>query len=715
MKERVQRLAHFIPCACLMLVCCMMNVACSESSLTDDTEFQLYYTDVTDIGPSMNMTLNAPTYIGKQPSEFTITEVKLNDAVVSNESFNIQPETGAITIENTNNLAIGIYSLSVACTAGGKRYTFGDIVHINMMRPVPQGITAEPNKITITYKDLMEKTPANLPSSQITTDGNHIHIHKYAIANIRHEGEQVTNDGLFDVSAQGLVTFGSKHTDLKPGKYIIDMKLTTAIVDANSQEGIFANAIEVDITSEPLSLNYTPDNSKVEVGATDEMKSAVPVMIGSREQLKYQIAGTTPANVPVKIDPATGELSLGRHSLAVNTECHINVTVSNQYGSKTFENVYTYTVVPLIRPITKLAYADKVEFIEGAAGMAQVKEVDGDERYFEFANLPESLKGQLKIDSRTGDISVEKGHSIAKGIYNIVVKVSNAKGFKEAGIVLNVIENVNLFTFVNWGNNLDLSPAKNYASQYRITSQRNLVMKVVDSDIKKGAKVIYAIDKDNSSSTATIDENTGEITFTDWKDGKVLMVMIETITGKGTSAEVRVKTPVFVHCSSAVKGVTVNYTPFVFQVNPQKGGLSKAPELTGANTSTFLMDYRRNFNYYNIGGPASHVTGQLKTGVTNAFIYKMWQNYYGDAAVNTGARKPVSYYDNLTSLSSALCYVDATNNCAVKVNPNKWMADGDFANGVFIGQMTFTQDGKPASVASGAQIFPLAIWFSTDF
>lgn len=84
------------------------------------------------------------------------------------------------------------------------------------------------------------------------------------------------------------------------------------------------------------------------------------------------------------------------------------------------------------------------------------------------------------------------------------------------------------------------------------------------------------------------------------------MILVKATTGKGTAGEITIKTPVFIHCSGAVAGVTVNYTPFVFQVNPRTGGSSVAPTITGTDLSTFIADYRRTFNYYNINGPAEH-------------------------------------------------------------------------------------------------------------
>lgn len=717
MKEKMKLYSHMrlIASGLLCLLFSFVGVSCSDDT-TDDTAFQLFYSDVTDIGPSMNMRLYEPTYIGPKPSDFSIIGVKLDDNKVEAASFDIEPETGAILIENTSELAIGTYSLSVACKAGGKNYSFQDIVRINMMRTVPDGILASPDKIEVSYEDVQNKSETELPSSQITTDGEHIHINKYVIANVKYEGELIPNEELFTVSSKGVVTFGSKRTDLKPGKYVLDMKLTTAVVDEESEEGLFANAIEFNITSKPLSLTFDPDRSKAEFNAPEAVKSVVPEMVGSREDLKYEIIQITPADAPITIDPATGELSLGTNSLSIGTECKVSVKVTNRYGTSNFDNAYTFEIVPLIHPITKFAYPTSVELIEATAMSQKVETIDGDEVTYSFKDLPANLEDELTINPQTGEISTEKGNRIPHGKYTINVVAENTKGSKTATFSLNVVENKYLFTYVHWGNNLNLTPARNYASQYRITQEGTLTMKVSESDIKDGVEALYSIDTNNSSvSEVTIDEKTGEITFNKWQAGKAFVIMVTTTTGKGTSAEVTVKTPVFVHCSAPVKGVTVDYTPFVFQVNPRTGGTSVAPTVTGAEPDKLLMDYRRNFWYYNIGGPDSHESGQLNKGNTSTFIYKMWQNYYGEAAVNASARKPVSYYDNKASLNNALCYVNATKGCAVTVNPGKWQMDQEYANGVFIGQITFTSDGNEKNVASGGQIFPVVIWFNTDF
>ncbi|MEG2514536.1 MAG: DUF4958 family protein, partial [Bacteroidaceae bacterium] len=59
------------------------------------------------------------------------------------------------------------------------------------------------------------------------------------------------------------------------------------------------------------------------------------------------------------------------------------------------------------------------------------------------------------------------------------------------------------------------------------------------------------------------------------------MIMVEATTGKGTVAEFTLSIPIFFHFAAPIEdaklnstGVTINYTPFVFQVNPQTGGKS---------------------------------------------------------------------------------------------------------------------------------------------
>ena len=100
-------------------------VSCDKTETTDSTGFILYYLGITDIGPSMSYTLKAPAYKGSTPYDFTITKVTLNEESFSNnDNFVINTETGEITIQNTDAMASGLYSISVGCYSNGKFFDF---------------------------------------------------------------------------------------------------------------------------------------------------------------------------------------------------------------------------------------------------------------------------------------------------------------------------------------------------------------------------------------------------------------------------------------------------------------------------------------------------------------------------------------------------------------------------------------------------------------
>lgn len=697
----------------------LLNVSCTDSETTDDTEFALYYAGVTDIGPSMNFTLDAPTYKGAAPSDFTITGVKLDGSSVETSCFTVDAATGAIHIENSSSLAVGTYTLDVACNSGGSHYSFSDIVTINMMKPVPDGITVEPNQLTVDYADVIGGG-ASLPTAQVTTDGNHISIKKYLIANVRKDEALVKDNDFFKISNAGLISIVPGKTNIEPGVYVLDLKLTTAVAGEDSEEGIFTNAVTINVTSKPLGLTYTPAQNSVEVNATEAVTSSVPELFGSPEELTYKLKSVTPANAPVSVDSKTGTVTMaGNHRLAVNTVVKVSVTATNKYGSADFDDVYTFNIVPFISPITKFAYGDKADVIQGVAFSNKVVEMDGAEVQYSFVDKDAKL-ADLKINPSTGEVYADKGNSIPLGTYTVKVLAKNTKGQKEASFKLEIVKNKYYFTYVHWGNNLGLTPARNYASQYR-TTESGFKISVKESDIPSGVEAQYSIaSKSDSRLTVEIDSKTGNLKILGYNgvNAKVYMIIVNVVTGKGTAGETSMKVPVFVNYSAPVNGVTITYTPFVFQVNPQKGGTSVAPKVEGADAGKLQMDYRRSFSYTNLNGPASHISGNLNETSTNTFIYSMWKSYYGDGPVKAGEKNPMSYYKNESGLASALGYVNATKGCAVTINPGKWQDEAGYANGVFMGQMTFVTTGNATNEeinASKNTIFPIAIWFDTKF
>ena len=342
----------------------------------------------------------------------------------------------------------------------------------------------------------------------------------------------------------------------------------------------------------------------------------------------------------------------------------------------------------------------------------------GDEVTFSLGDVPAGVQGQISIDPVTGDVSAAKGHSIPMGVYDIPVKASNLKGEAETTLKLTVNENPYYFTTITYGNNLGLTPVENYANQFYFAAAADFTELTPTTDAKPGTKLSWSIKIKHQCSGTLIDSETGAITPKGFKSGNGGLVLVTATAGEGEVGETSITVPVFFSFHVPVSGVTVRYKPFVMQVNPRRGGTSVVPEITGVpNLSSFLLDYRRTFNYYNIGGPASHKDG-TPAASTDTFLYQMWKAYYnsiGSATVGTGSKDPISYYVNTARLGSALAYVEPATKSVV-VNANKWIDTNNVAaNGAFIAQMTFVTDGNSGGINSGSQIFPIWIWFDEKF
>ncbi|MDH6308907.1 hypothetical protein M2451_001635 [Dysgonomonas sp. PFB1-18] len=685
-------------------------VACDDTETTDETDFALYYTGMTDIGPSMTGVISTPSYIGGKPSGFEIFKVTLDGESYSSSSFVINEDEGAITISETGGMPVGLYKLSIRCYSNGKMYEFTDIIEINMMKPVPDGITVEPNKLTVDYADVIDvNSTVELPTAQVTTDGNHVSIKKYEIA-------KSDFSKYFAISSSGEISIVRGDATLVPGIYILSLKLTTG---ANGEdEGIFENAIEVNVTSRPLELIYTPAIGKIEeetaLSGKTTFTSNIPTFKGSLEGLTYAIKNITPSTNKILINAENGVLSVNEsHGLKAGTKYIIDINVKNIYSTEgiDFETAFELEVVEFIEPIQNFKY-DNIEAVQAVAFEQSLSsDFKGDEVRFEFVDLPTALQGKVSLDHE-GKVSALKGNSIPLGSYTIKVKATNPKSDPEqpdiATFTLVVKENPNYFTYVHYGNNLGLTPTKNFANQYRITDNVSITSDQPVSDAK--VSLSYELTNLHQTSGSSINSGTGIITFATNKNRQCGIIMVTATAGKGTPEEFSVQTPVFVDYSILVKDVRIEYNPFVFQVNPTKGGRSVAPSVTGvSNMANFTMDYRRTFNYFNFFG--SHVSGVPAAG---SFAGSVWETYFEitKTNLNYGSRNPMSYYANSTNLETTAAYVDP-NTREIVVNPNKWVQDGEPANGAMTGQITFGTDGKDPQ--SGSQVFPIILWFDKNF
>ena len=346
--------------------------------------------------------------------------------------------------------------------------------------------------------------------------------------------------------------------------------------------------------------------------------------------------------------------------MPIDASYTLDLTVKNSFGSTDFDGAYTLSVIEFIAPIEsdKFGYEDAVAIQGGEFKVSKKAGFVGDEVTFSLGDVPAGVQGQISIDPVTGDVSAAKGHSIPMGVYDIPVKASNLKGEAETTLKLTVNENPYYFTTITYGNNLGLTPVENYANQFYFAAAADFTELTPTTDAKPGTKLSWSIKIKHQCSGTLIDSETGAITPKGFKSGNGGLVLVTATAGEGEVGETSITVPVFFSFHVAVSGVTVRYKPFVMQVNPRRGGTSVVPEITGVpNLSSFLLDYRRTFNYYNIGGPASHKDG-TPAASTDTFLYQMWKAYYnsiGSATVGTGSKDPISYYVNTARLGAGLC------------------------------------------------------------
>lgn len=707
--------------------------ACNDDD-TENGDFQLYYSDVTNIGPSMSFVSGAPSWYGGTPSAFAISAVTFEGAPVETESFSINELSGVITISNTDDLQPGTYRVSVLCVVGAGSYNFADIFVVNMLPAVPVELAVSAEEVEIPYEEAMESET----TVKLSPVGESVSIIGYEL--VQEEGKEY-----FAVTSAGVISVNSKFKgEILPGVYPLTVKLTT-----HAGTALFEDLVTVKITSAPLELTYAPAEGRMEYKMG--YQSTAPAMKGSPEEVVYSVKGVTPETDGIGIDPATGVLSVEKDvELTVGAKYTVDVTVTNRYGATDFDGAFALEVIGYIAPIdeTTFSYA-AVDMIQGTSFTAEkAAGFVGDEVTFSLGELPAGLEGRIELDELTGTLSAANGNDIALGSYTIPVKAVNSKSEATAALTLNVIENPYYFTYISYGNNLDLPELENASQFWCKTEKEYMALNLQPkTDAKPGVelewslKVIYREADDTKykgGQGSTIDPATGIITpdgfnYNDSKT-KCALLYVTATAGKGKVGETTVSTPVFflfaAPTTGTYSGIMLEYKPFVFRVNPRKGGVSAAPVITGVDDLSdpgFYVDYRRDFQFWGFTGSEYQQAGFPAD--KGSFMEWMWSVYNADGPIKlagTGAKPPMSYVMNTdlmpkegySNVGNALAYVRPEDK-AVVVNPNKWIdKDGVGANGVLMGEMTLCTGNTPfvaATLNNGAVISPLWIWFDEKF
>lgn len=533
----------------------------------------------------------------------------------------------------------------------------------------------------------------------------------FAIDAIYRDGQQVQSEAFSISSSTGAITV--KFSDAaEMGTYVLDISCS-----ANGQRWYFPAAFSV--VNAPSELVYEWKVMEMEAGSG--FRSGVPYASGSTEGLKFEISSVSPATDKIAIDEKNGEIVVGQgHGFEPGEKYSVSVLVSNSYGSKKFSDAVTLCIVDHIDPIdpATLKYEDKSILQAAELSLAPQSGLVGTYIKFAFDNLPSQLDGILKIDPQTGEVSLAAGNEAPLGEYDIKVSAVNMKSSAETQFKLTVRENLYFFSKIVYGNNLGIDPESN-ANQfwYATADDMKAALLTPVTDAREGTVLEWSIEVLKNCGGSRVDATSGELSFGGFKANNLGLVIVTATAGRGEEGETTVKVPVFLSFLQEINGAFVRYAPFVMQANPKNGGRFNAPTVTGVEpASNFQMDWRRSFEYFNINGPESHKSGVLNKDVKDAFLYKMWESYYGSAAVNAGAKLPVSAWDPKADRAKSLAYIDKED-LSVVVNPEKWIYDGAYANGAFMGQATFITDGSSdnGKINDGTQIYPVWIWFDEKF
>lgn len=749
MKLKRQHFSSGFLAILMLVLMAVSTTSCKDTETVDTSGFQLHYTSMTDIAPSMSGYVIAnPSYKGLPPSDFAITRITFGEEgeAYTGDSFQIDASSGSIEILNTDNLSVGVYRISVSCVSGGTTYSFPDIVEVNFLKPVPDGIVVEPNLLTADYNDILDaNSEAEMPTAQVTTDNSaeHITITGYAISNVR-RGDVIydnTANPLFAISETGEISIVKGHdeateTNLVPGVYTIDLKLNTRAADANSELGIYTDALQVNVISAPRGLSYADGYVEAGDGTSEHpmrgFTSEAPVLRGSAEGANYAIVAVKrngvedeSAMAKFSIDAATGIITIGDdHGFVIDDVYTVDVSVTNAYSAEgevyVGEDALTITVVDWVSAPISLSYGNvsAQRLIEFTAS----PEYEGGTTalVYSFDNLDESLADYLSIDSETGVISAAQMHEITPGDYTVVVKASNFVGEITGTMNLHVDEHPCYFTYIRYGNNLGLDETTE-ASQFRFHSLSEIqsmgtIAPKTDFNPDGGATLTWSSEAKFQSAGISIDRNTGVLTLgtTEANFAREMPIIFVTATATLDDFSYSHVVPVFFHYAKEVNGITLEYTPFVFRTSPRLGGRSSVPVLGGADASNFLIDYRRSPQYWNLNGERSDGTPHESGAIAdNQLLTNLWTTY----GAGTGSKDPMGFFRGTdidrSNLSRKLGYVDNTsgssNKYSVVVNPNLWNDDG-WADGVFMMTMTFTVDGNINNVNGGTEIRPIAIW-----
>ena len=214
----------------------------------------------------------------------------------------------------------------------------------------------------------------------------------------------------------------------------------------------------------------------------------------NQDPLTYSVT-TAPEHGLVSIDPKTGEYTYTPNPNANGTDSFV-VTVSDGKGGST-----TVTIPVTIMPVNDVptATADPITTPEGEAvsGKITANDVDGDPLTFEVTEQPS--KGTVTINPNTGEYTYSP-NPLVYGEDKFTVEVDDGHGGK---VSVNVVVNI-----VDVNHNPEAQ-----TSALNTPEDTPVAGKVTATDVD-GDKLSYIVSTTPNSGVVTIDDSTGQYTYT---------------------------------------------------------------------------------------------------------------------------------------------------------------------------------------------------------
>lgn len=568
-----------------------------------------------------------------------------------------------------------------------------------------------------------------------------------AIKSVTVDGTPLADwSNLLSIDAEANISVAAV-ADAKVGEYKISVSYKYAGQDLSTDDALCVRCI----AGLPESLTADPDSKYFEPadlaeGSAETFDGFKIIAAGeSAEILSYSIAS---AKRDGTVFDHSGKLTLSANgeetpvwicNLVKGTweegEYSIDIRCVTASFDENYENgVFTSVVNFSIHEKVELAY-DDASFKAHTGWKVIPSAVMPSGTTYSFKNPAADYASVITIDQSNGALSAVKGNKLPEGSYDVEIVANIPEQEPTTGTLhLVLTNNPYYFTYFSYGNNLGLTEEEtNYTSQFRVKANSELTapsspFAIKSTDLSDLTLAKYEVVSFTHANADIIDDS-GTLKFTGGSSNSqqiaVLVVQAATEDPEDPENSFTVRIPVCIDYS-ADTAVNIRYSPFVVRVNPKVGGKSSAPVITGGVSANFLMDFRRTFIYTNINGKdkdgVEFVSGQLKDGVTN-YLSHIWDAY----SAGYGSKLPVSYYSSnnanaksVAEIAKSPAYVnlaDGDDKYKVVVNPDLWQYNGGWADGVFTGQITYTDDGKPASLnlKAAPQVFPIAIWLDPNF